>query len=203
MKRSTKILAAAAIAVASLGTAGLSIAHPGGMGWGPGYGAMGGAPGYGGMGHGPGAGMWGGMGGGMGGWMNASEASAVVGSRLAAVKSELKITSDQEPAWGAFEKQTQQQVESMQALRQQMQERMHGATPGTPAEFAALRDGMFKLRQANAEAHAKVVKDLYAALTPEQRAVADRALYGPAFGGGYGRGHGPGYGAGFGPGCGF
>ncbi len=169
------------------------------MGWGPGYGAMGGAPGHGGMGHGPGAGMWGGMGGGMG----ASEVSAVVGSRLAAVKSELKVTSDQEPAWGAFEKQTQQQVESMQALRQQMQERMHGTTPGTPAEFAALRDGMFKLRQANAEAHAKVVKDLYAALTPEQRAVADRALYGPAFGGGYGRGHGPGYGAGFGPGCGF
>jgi len=199
MKRSTKILAAAAITVTSLGTAGLSIAHPGGMGWGPGYGAMGGAPGHGGMGHGPGAGMWGGMGGGMG----ASEVSAVVGSRLAAVKSELKVTSDQEPAWGAFEKQTQQQVESMQALRQQMQERMHGTTPGTQAEFAALRDGMFKLRQANAEAHAKVVKDLYAALTPEQRAVADRALYGPAFGGGYGRGHGPGYGAGFGPGCGF
>ncbi len=93
MKRSTKILAAAAIAVTSLGTAGLSIAHPGGMGWGPGYGAMGGAPGHGGMGHGPGAGMWGGMGGGMG----ASEVSAVVGSRLAAVKSELKVTSDQEP----------------------------------------------------------------------------------------------------------
>lgn len=199
MKRSTKILAAAAIAVASLGTAGLSIAHPGGMGWGPGYGAMGGAPRYGGMGHGPGAGMWGGMGGGM----SASEASAVVGSRLAAVKSELKITSDQEAAWGAFEKQTQQQVESMQALRQQMQERVHGTTPGTPAEFAALRDGMFKLRQANAEAHAKVVKDLYAALTPEQRAVTDRVLYGHAFGGGCGRGHGPGYGAGFGPGCGF
>jgi Spy/CpxP family protein refolding chaperone len=62
---------------------------------------------------------------------------------------------------------------------------------------------MFKLRQANAEAHAKVVKDLYASLTPEQRAVADGALHGTAFGGGYGRGHGPGYGAGFGPGCGF
>jgi len=138
--------------------------------------------------------MWGGM----GGWMSASEASSIVGSRLAGVKSELKITSDQEGAWSAFAKQMQQQVESMQALREQMQEKMHGATPGTPAEFAALRDAMFKLRQANAEEHAKVVKDLYAALTPEQRAIADRALYGPAFGGGYGRG----YRGGFGPGCG-
>ena len=200
MKRSTKILAAAAVAAASLGTVGLSVAHPGG--WGPGYG-MGAGPGYGGMGYGPGAGMWGGMGAGMGGWMSAAEASTVVGSRLAGVKSELKITSGQEPAWSAFEKQTVQQVESMQALRQQMQEKMHGATPATPAEFAALRDAMFKLREANADAHAKVVKDLYAALTPEQRAIADGALYGPAFGGGYGRGRGPGYGAGFGPGCAF
>jgi periplasmic protein CpxP/Spy len=191
MKRSTKILAAAAIAAASLGAVGLSVAHPGGMGWGPGYGAMGGGPGHG--------GMWGGM----GGWTSASEASTVVGSRLAAVKAELKITPAQQAAWTAFEDQTQQQVASMQALRQQMQERMHGATPGSSAEFAALRDGMFKLRQANAEAHAKVVKDLYAELTPEQRAVADRALYGPAFGGGYGRGQGPGDGARFGPGCGF
>jgi Spy/CpxP family protein refolding chaperone len=45
---------------------------------------------------------------------------------------------------------------------------------------------MFKLRQANAEARANAVKDLYTVLTPEQKAVADRNLGGPMFGAGQG-----------------
>ena len=195
MKRSTRFFAVTAVAAALLGAVGLSLAHPGGGGWGPGYGGMGYGPGAGMMGYGPGAGM----GGGMGGWMSASEASTVVASRLAAVKADLKITSAQEAAWAAFEKQTQQQAESMQALRQQMQEKMHAATPATPDEFTALRDAMFKLRQANADAHAAVVKDLFAVLTPEQRATADQVLYGPGLGRGMARGYGPGVGRG----CGF
>lgn len=184
MKRSTRIFTATLVAVATLGTVGLSLAHPDGMGGG----------------YGPG--MWGGMGAGMGGGMGLmgmADATAV-GGRLAAIKSELKITPAQETAWSAFEKQTLQQAQTMQALHQQMQEKMHGATPGTPQEFAALREGMFKARQANAETHAQAVKDLYVALTPEQRAVADRSLRGLAVGGGYGRGHG--HGAGMQPGCG-
>jgi Spy/CpxP family protein refolding chaperone len=87
-------------------------------------------------------------------------------------------------------------------MHRQMQEQMHGpqAAGKTPADFEALRAAMFKLRQANAEARAVVVKDLYAVLTAEQTAVADRRLGGPASGPGWGRGHGPGPGRGYGPG---
>jgi hypothetical protein len=70
---------------------------------------------------------------------------------------------------------------------------------------------MFKLRQANAEARATAVKNLYAVLTTEQKAVADRSLGGPMFGAGPGcgtargggPGYGPGYGRGMGAGCAF
>jgi hypothetical protein len=46
------------------------------------------------------------------------------------------------------------------------------------------------------------VKDLYAVLSSEQEALADRRLGGPAFAGGPGRGMGRGPGAGWG-GCAF
>ena len=40
-----------------------------------------------------------------------------------------------------------------------------------------------KQRQAEAEANAAALKNLYAALTPEQKAIADRSFggYGPAY----------------------
>jgi Spy/CpxP family protein refolding chaperone len=206
MKLNTKIVAGAVAALA-LTAAGLSLAHPGGgygmgYGMGPGYGMHGGM-GYGmgpGTGMGPGAGMGPGMGYGMGPGMGAAgpEGEAALAGSLAALKTELKITPAQETAWTTYEKQTRQQAESMQAMHQQMQEQMHGqqAAGKTPADFEALRAAMFKLRQANAEARAVVVKDLYAVLTTEQKAVADRRLGGRAFGPGQGRGYGagPGYG---------
>jgi Spy/CpxP family protein refolding chaperone len=192
MKLTNKIVAGAVAALA-LTAGGLSLAHPGG-GYGMGYGM---GPGYG-M-HG---GMGYGMGPGMGGWASGPEAEAALAGWLAALKTELKITAAQEPAWAALEKQTKEQAESLQAMHRQMQEQMHGpqAAGKTPADFEALRAAMFKLRQANAEARAVVVKDLYAVLTAEQKAVADRRLDGPAFGSGWGRGYGPGPGRGYGPG---
>jgi Spy/CpxP family protein refolding chaperone len=196
MKLTTKIVAGAAAALA-LTAGGLSLAHPGG-GYGMGYGM---GPGYG-MHGGMGYGMGPGMGPGMGGWAAGPEAEAAVAGWLAALKTELKITAAQEPAWTAFEKQTRQQAESMQAMHRQMQEQMHGpqAADKTAADFEALRATMFKLRQANAEARAVVVKDLYAVLTAEQKTVADHRLGGPAFGPGPGRGYGQGPGRGHGPG---
>jgi len=213
MKRNLKFLAGAVAAVA-LTAAGLSFAHPGGMGYGmgygmgPGYGMHGGmGPGYG-MHGGMGYGMGRGMGYGMGGWMAGADAEAVVADRLTGLKTELKITAAQEDAWAAFEKQAKEQVVSTQAMHRKMQEDMHG--PGsagkTAADFTALHEAMFKLRQANAEARATAVKGLYAVLTPEQKAIADRDFGGPAYGAGsgcgFGRGMGPGNGAGYGPGYG-
>jgi len=170
----TKIVA---VAVVSLAAAGVSFAHPGGFGYGmgPGMGyGMGPGMGYG-MGPGMGYSMGPGMGHGMGGWMAGADAGTFVTGRLASLKAELKITSDQEKAWAAFESQTQQQIASMQALHNQMQTQMHGPQSGaTGADFAALREAMFKLRQANHEARTAVLKDLYAVLTPEQKTIADQ-----------------------------
>jgi len=55
-----------------------------------------------------------------------------------------------------------------------------------------------KQRQAEAEAAAASLKKLYAALTPEQQAIADQRFggYGPGYSAGYGRGYRGGRGAG-------
>lgn len=198
MKTNLKIVASAVAAVA-LTVAGLSLAQPGGMGYGmgPGYGM------HGWMGAGMGPGM------GWGGWTNAAEAEAAVATRLAALKTELKITADQQAAWAAFEAQAKQQVTSTLTMHKQIQEQMQGpeASGKSPADFAALHETMFRLRQTNAEAHAIAVKNLYAVLTPDQKVVADRNLGGPMLGAwsgsGNARGYGPGYGPGMGGGCAF
>jgi protein CpxP len=199
MKTNLKIVAGA-VAVVALTAAGLSLAQPGGMGYGmgPGYGMHGWMS----------AGMGPGMGMGWGGWTNAADAEAAVATRLAALKTELKITPKQQAAWAAFEAQAKQQVTSTLAMHKQIQEQMRGpqAADKSAADFAALHESMFKLGQSNAEARATALKNLYAVLTPEQKAVADRNLGGPMFGawqGGNARGYGPGYGPGMGGGCAF
>ena len=184
MKRASKFIAGAA-AVGALTLAGLGLAQAGGMGYGygPGYGmGWGGGPGWG---MGPG-----------GGWATSGEVGTFVGNRLAALKSELKITPEQEKAWSAFADQAKQQAEAVQSLRQQMHQQMASgrAGPGSQ-EFFALRKSMLELQQSGAEAREAKVKDLYAVLTPDQKAVADQSL------GGFepGRGWGP-RGGGWGPG---
>jgi Spy/CpxP family protein refolding chaperone len=179
MTRKNTIITAA-VAMVALAAAGLSLAHPpGSMGYGPGAG----------MGYGMGPGMGGGMGWGMGpggGWMAGADAGAPVSGRLATLKSELKITSEQEKAWNALADQSQQQFAAMQSLREQMRNQMLSGQSGPASpEMTATREAMFKLRQAGAEAHAAKLKELYAVLTPEQKALADQR-----FAGGYGPGYG-------------
>jgi Spy/CpxP family protein refolding chaperone len=171
MKRTYKIITGAA-AVLSLALAATVYAHPGG-GWGPGYGmGPGMGPGYG---MGPGHGM--GMGPGMGRGMGAADVTAAATARTAQLKAELKITPAQETAWKAYEAAVTQQAAAMQAMRTQMQALMQNAQPGTTApDWAAQREAMFKQRQAGMQAHTAAVKDLYAVLTPEQRAIADRDM---------------------------
>jgi Spy/CpxP family protein refolding chaperone len=111
--------------------------------------------------------------------------AAFVENRLAAVKSELKITPAQEGAWTAYADQAKQQSDSARKLWSAM----HESGPISLEERIELRDKVWKERQAQAETTAQKLKDLYAALTPEQKAVADRLF------GGYGprAGFGPGY----------
>lgn len=89
---------------------------------------------------------------------------------LSTLKSELNLTSAQEPAWQAFE----------QAVRDQ--KAAHGRGHGAPQAGTDPMEGRIahmEQRLAGVKAAAKARQDLYQALTPEQKAVADRFFRGP------------------------
>lgn len=200
MKRTTKL----AIAVGTAVALGLAVAeasaHAGGMGWGgsngmgfamhgqgmgsgmgPGTGMHGQAMGYG---MGPGAGM---HGQGMGPQAMFNGNAKTSQERLDGLQSELGITAEQDGAWQAFVKSAKQQDESRQAWLSKMQE---ARTAGSLPEFRAQQDELFKQRQAAREAATSSLKDLYAALTPAQKTIADRSLGGFGAQGMAGAGHG-------------
>lgn len=192
MKRVTKIAMAVGTALTlGLATAVVS-AHP--YGYGPGWG-MGQGPGYGpgagmmgqGPGYGPGPGMGQGMGpmgygamghgpmgyGPMGRGMGPQaygNPAAVADSRLAGLKSELKITAAQESAWKAFADQAKQQAEAMQKLMSSAE----GSAQATAPERLEQRNQIMKKRQEQMEKGTAAFKDLYAALSPEQKTLADQ-----------------------------
>jgi Spy/CpxP family protein refolding chaperone len=164
MKRNT-IIAVVAIALgAAISLASaVATAHPGGWG-------MGGGPGYG---MGPGRG----------------DPAAAVEGRLAYLKTELKITKAQEGAWKKYSDEARKQAESMQATRTAMQ----GAASANAADRMELHNKLMKNRLEQSEKMTAAFKELYAALTPEQKALADQHPGGGmGFGGGPGFGHGPG-----------
>jgi len=186
MKRVTKI----AIGVATALTLGLATAvvsaHP--QGYGPGWG-MGQGQGYGpgagmgpGQGYGPGYGPGPGMGRGMGHWggpgamgmgpQGYGNPGAMADARNAYLKNELKITPTQESAWKAFADQRKQQAEAMQAWRTTVQ----GSAQATAPERLELHNQIMKKRQEQAEKAAAAFKELYAVLTPEQKALADQRV---------------------------
>jgi Spy/CpxP family protein refolding chaperone len=135
----------------------VGLAQPYGMGGGGGM-----------MGGGPGMMMGGGMMG--GGW------GYNVEDRLAAQKSALKITPEQERAWTAYADVAKKQFESMWAQR----EAMWKSAPSSSAERYELHSKFMAQRAQEHEKLSAAYKELYSALTPEQRAVADQR------GGGYG-----------------
>lgn len=163
---------------------------PGMMGGGPRGGGYGPGAGYGPCGQGgpgsaacDGTGPRGGFGPGAAGAGPAERADA----RLAFLKNELKITSEQEAAWDAYAKQAKIQVETMVAFHAQ-----GPIAAETPAERIEQHAARMKLRAEQADTMSKAVKDLYAALTPEQKTIANQHLGGWHMGQagrrGYGRG---------------
>jgi Spy/CpxP family protein refolding chaperone len=169
MKRKTIIAAAVGAGLSLALAAGFVNAHP--QGYGPGWG-MGGGPGYGmGYGRGPGYG----------------DPAAAVEGRLAYLKAELKITKAQEGAWKKYSDEARKQAASMQAARTAM---WSGATANA-ADRAELHNKLMKSRLEQTEKTTAAFKQLYAALTPEQKALADQHPgpgmgFGPGFGGGPG-----------------
>ena len=126
-----------------------------GRGMGPGGGP--GPMGYGPMGHGMGPQAY-------------ANPGAAAESRLSGLKSELKITAAQESAWKTFADQAKQQAEAMQALMTSAQ----GSAQATAPERLELRNQIMKKRQEQMEKATTAFKDLYAVLTPEQKALADQ-----------------------------
>jgi LTXXQ motif family protein len=203
MKRVTKIAIAAGAAI-SLGLAAATVsASPFGYGpgwhmggWGPAAGyAMGPGMMYGyGPGYGMGPGMMYGYGGGyygMGpGMMYGYGAGYPMGPQamfggyfgnadgnLAALKSQLGITDKQEGAWQDFAKSAKQQSSNRQAWFEKMQQ------AGSRDKFIAQQQAFFKQRQADLEASSNALNKLYAALSPQQKQIADQSFggYGPAY----------------------
>jgi hypothetical protein len=189
MKRAAKI-AIGAVTALTLGLAAAAVsAHPygdgPGMGQGPGNG-----PGMGmGMGNGPGSGMGMGMGpmgrghmgrgmmgnGPMGhgmGQQGRGNPAAAAEWRLSGLKSDLKITSAQESAWKAYADQAKQQAEAMQKQMANVQ----GNTQATAPERLELRNQFMKQRQEQMEKGSAAFKELYAVLSPEQKAIADQRV---------------------------
>lgn len=104
----------------------------------------------------------------------AANMDARMDARLSFLKTELKITSDQQAAWDAYATQAKAQAATMQAFHAQPPSTVQTATERIEqrAERATLRAEQMKAMSA-------AVKDLYAALTPEQKAVADQHFGGP------------------------
>jgi hypothetical protein len=172
MKTSTKIISATFAAV-SLVVAGGAFAHQG-----QGMGHCMAAGQWQGMGMGPGVGQGMGMGPGMGmrHEMQGLDTTAAATTRLASLKAELKITAAQEPAWQRYQTLVLQQAEAGQAMRSAMQAQMQDPKAAADFDFAARRESMLKLREAHQAERTAARDELFAVLTPEQKALAVQRL---------------------------
>lgn len=95
---------------------------------------------------------------------------AKVEERLANFREELKITRDQDQAWAAYAETTRSSVRD---IRDRMNEAMHDKPQTAPERFDRHIE-LMRERLASFEKMDQALKQLYAALTPEQRAIADR-----------------------------
>jgi len=116
--------------------------------------------------------------------------SARAEQHLTYLKGQLNISAAQESQWQAFADAVKQQAQTMVAMRASMQ-----SPAGTVTERMDQRTAFMKLGLDNMQAVDNAAKQLYAVLTPEQKAAFDQS--GPGAGFGPGRGFGPGH---FGPG---
>ena len=95
--------------------------------------------------------------------------SALVESRLGALKTQLKISAAQEAAWQTYTDQVKQQATGMQALYAQMHQNV-----ATAPERMALQTTAMQQRSASMAAMSNAFSALYAVLTPEQKTIADQ-----------------------------
>jgi protein CpxP len=119
--------------------------------------------------------------------------SARIEQRLNQFKGELKLNAQQEPLWQAFaEKSKTEAGKGMQAMRERMKDDMALTAPERMAQMqASMKERVTAMDSVN-----ESFTRLYSALTPEQKAAADKhfAAAGrhPGPGRGGPRGEGPG-----------
>ncbi|MFM9888281.1 MAG: Spy/CpxP family protein refolding chaperone [Burkholderiales bacterium] len=89
--------------------------------------------------------------------------------RLADLKMKLAITGGQETQWQAFEAQVRQETANARAARQSPPQDVAAAP-----DRLARRAELMKQRSAGLEAIAGALKDLYQALSADQRAIIDQ-----------------------------
>ena len=148
MKRIHAIVAGV-VAGLSLAVAAVTYAQPsGGMGPCSGH-RMGMGPG-----HGPMAGV---------------DPATMIDSHLGDLKAQLKLTTAQEAAWQTFTTAAKQQATGMQAMHTQMQQ-----STGTAPERMAQLTAAMQQRATGMATMTNALKDLYAALTPDQQTIADQ-----------------------------
>lgn len=115
----------------------------------------------------------------------------MVQQHLARLKTDLKITAAQEAAWQTFAARAGERAQAMKTLHEQRQSA--GKTTQTAPERMAQHVDAMRQQLAGMESLQGALKDLYAALTPEQRKLMDdhAARFGAGPGGPGGReGHG-------------
>jgi hypothetical protein len=147
---SSKRIFAAIVAAGIMGAGGLAIAQPGAGGC---------------DGQGPGM-MRGGM---MG---TKFDPAARADQRLSRLKTDLKITAEQEPLWQAFaDKARSEAGQGFKAMREQAQD----ATLTAPERMSRMAEVM-KQRIGAMESVNESFKRLYDGLTPEQKKAADQSM---------------------------
>ncbi len=118
---------------------------------------------------------------------------------LAALKTELKITAAQEPAWLKYEATVNQQTQARQALRDGMHARMQDPKAAATVDRAAQHEAMTRFHAAQQDERDAARQALLAVLSPEQKALAEQRLVsqhrmGMGMGKGMGMVHGMGHG---------
>ncbi len=97
--------------------------------------------------------------------------------RLAFIKTELKITDAQMPQWNAFADAARENAKSMGEMHQSMAAQQN--TPKTLPERLAFEDKAMTAHLGALKKTEDALDKLYAALSPEQKKIADEIIVGP------------------------
>jgi hypothetical protein len=92
---------------------------------------------------------------------------------LEELKTQLKLTDNQQAAWQTFSAQVNDQAKSMASMQDKMRDKTQ-TMPKTAPEQMAMMAEMMKDRARAMDKMADAVKAFYAALTPEQQTAFDK-----------------------------